>query len=121
MSAADSLGGIVLYDPVAKAITEHYRFRSLKSACLDPRTGAVYVLHASGVSKISGGLVSEVLAGRTADAWYTIAWDARVRQILIGNARGYVTDGELIVADTTGVIVGRYEVGINPGSIVVGD
>lgn len=121
VSAADSLGGVVLYDPAQRAIIEHHRLRSPTSACVDPVTGTFYVLHAGGVSRVAGGRLSTVISRTTAEAWYSLAWDRRSSRLIIGNARNYVTDGEIIVIDTTGMVRRRVEVGINPGSAVAVD
>lgn len=121
VSASDSLGGVVLYDPVQRRIVEHHRLRSPMSACVDPFTGALYVLHATGVSRITGGRLSPVISRTSSDAWYSLTWDRRASRLIIGNARNYVTDGEVIVVDTAGVVVRRVDVGINPGSAVTVD
>lgn len=117
-SSPDSLGGVVLYDPLKRTIIEHYRFRSPTSACIDPVTATLYVLHSSGVSRISNGRVSMVISRASDEAWYSLAWDRRSARLIIGNARNYVTDGQIIVVDTSGQAQRRFGVGINPGSIV---
>lgn len=121
VSKPDSLGGVIAYDPVAKTITEHYRLRAPTSACIDPRSGSLYVLHAGGVSMIAGGVLRTILSRQNNDAWYGLTWDPRTARLLIANARNYVTDGEVIVADTSGAIMRRVDVGINPGRMVVVD
>lgn len=121
VSAPDSLGGVVLYDPSQRTVIQHYRFRSPTSACVDPATGTLYVLHAAGVSRIVGGRLSTVISKSTSDAWYSLAWDRRTSRLIIGNARNYVTDGEVLVIDTVGTVISRVDVGINPGSIVAVD
>ncbi len=118
VSAADSLGGVVLYDPIKRTIIEHHRLRSPRSACVDPVTGTFYVLHAGGVSRVAGGRLSTVISRATADAWYSLTWDRRSSRLVIGNARNYVTDGEVVIIDTAGTLMRRFDVGINPGSMI---
>lgn len=121
VSAPDSLGGVVCYDPAKRTIVEHYRLRSPTAACVDPATGTLYVLHAAGVSRIVRGRISNVISRTSADAWYSLAWDRRSSRLIIGNARSYVTDGEVIVIDTAGTVIRRVDVGINPGGVVAVD
>lgn len=121
VSQPDSLGGVVAYDPRQRRITEHYRLRSPTAAGIDRRSGRLYVLHAGGVSCIADGDVRSVIARTNDDAWYALAWDERHKRLLIGNARTYVTDGEVMMVDTSGAILRRVDVGVNPGRFAFGD
>ncbi|HBB24783.1 MAG TPA: hypothetical protein DCZ59_00820 [Bacteroidetes bacterium] len=121
VSMTDSLGGVVAYDAATATITEHYRLRAPTTACVDPRSGSLYVLHADGVSRIARGTMQSIIDRQGEDAWYGLSWDARTDQLLIANARSYVTDGEVMFADTSGKIVRRVAVGVNPGRMVVAD
>jgi DNA-binding beta-propeller fold protein YncE len=121
VSQPDSLGGVVAYDPVQRRITEHYRLRAPTAASIDRRSGRLYVLHAGGVSCIAGGDVRSVIARTNDDAWYALAWDERHQRLVIGNARAYVTDGEVMMVDTSGSILRRVDVGVNPGRFAFGD
>lgn len=121
VSMPDSLGGVVAYDAATATITEHYRLRAPTSACIDPRSGSLYVLHAGGVSRIVAGTLKPIVDRQGQDAWYGLAWDSRRGRLIIANARTYVTDGEVLFADTSGAIVRRVDVGVNPGRMVVVD
>ena len=119
VSQPDSLGGIVLWDPVQRRIVQHVRFAMPRGLVVDPRDGRVYVLHRDG---LDGYLLEqgtrERLATHTStmgnDIWYSLAWWNAQSSLLIGNARSYVTDGEVIVLDRRGNERFRAPVGLNP-------
>ena len=120
-SLPDVPGGIVAYDPTQRRFVHHHRFRSMKGACIDPRSGTVYVMHGEGISAIRSSVVSTVMKRPEFETWYGFGFDRRASRLLIGNARTYVTNGELIIADTTGRVIRRYDVGINPSVIAAAD
>ncbi|MBU3678994.1 MAG: hypothetical protein FGM32_05240 [Candidatus Kapabacteria bacterium] len=120
-SQSDVLGGVVAYDLTQRRIVGRYQFRSVKGACIDPRSGTLYVMHAEGISAIRSAVVSTVMKRPNSETWYGLGFDARASRLLIGNARTYVTNGEIVIADTTGVVIRRHDVGINPSVIVAAD
>lgn len=120
-SQPDVPGGIVAYDLTQRRIASRYQFSSVKGACIDQRSGTVYVMHGEGISAIRSSVVSTVMKRPDSEVWYGLGFDARTSRLLIGNARTYVTSGELVIADTTGVVIRRHEVGINPSVIVAAD
>lgn len=120
-SQPDVPGGIVAYDLTQRRIVSRYGFRSMKGACIDWRTGTMYVMHGDGISAIRSSAVSSVMKRPENELWYGFGFDARASRLLIGNARTYVTNGEVIIADTTGIVIRRHDVGINPSVIVAAD
>lgn len=113
-SQPDSLGGVVAYDPMLRRITRHVRLRSPKALVLDEQTGDPIVLHADGVVRIGRDAISMVLRRPDGETWYGLGRDASSGRMFIGNARSYVTNGEVIVVSRSGEIIARHEVGINP-------
>lgn len=119
VSQPDSLGGVVLWDPVQKRIVHHVRFAMPRGLVIDPRDGRVYVLHRDGLDGylLEQG-IRERLASHTStmgnDIWYSLGWWNTQSSLLIGNARSYVTDGEVIVLDRSGAERFRAPVGLNP-------
>lgn len=119
VSQPDSLGGIVLWDPLQKRIVHHVRFAMPRGLVVDPRDGRVYVLHRDG---LDGYLLEQGIRERLAshastmgnDIWYSLGWWSTQSSLLIGNARSYVTDGEVIVLDRSGAERFRAPVGLNP-------
>lgn len=120
-SQPDSLGGIVLYDPSTSRIVDHQRYSSPKGLVIDPSSGAIYILHRYGIdlydpnTRIRTTIVAHESGGPN-DVWYSLGWWASQQLLLVGNARSYVTDGEVIAIDLTGTIRFRTNVGLNPAS-----
>jgi hypothetical protein len=48
------------------------------------------------------------------DIWYSLGWWPSQSSLLVGNARSYVTDGEVLVLDRNGNERFRVAVGLNP-------
>jgi hypothetical protein len=119
VSQPDSLGGVVLWDPVQKRIIQHVRFAMPRGLVVDPVDGRVYVLHRDGVDAYRAG-TSELVRLRSHtstmgnDIWYSLGWWPSQSSLLVGNARSYVTDGEVLVLDRNGNERFRVAVGLNP-------
>lgn len=120
-SQPDSLGGVVLYDPTANTIIDHQRYNSPKGLVVDPQTGRIYILHRAGIdaydhtTRTTTPLIQHV-SGNGNDVWYSLGWWTQQNILLVGNARSYVTDGEVIAIDLNGAIRFRTGVGLNPSA-----
>lgn len=120
-SLPDSLGGVVLYDPSTSRIIDHQRYTSPKGLVVDPSTGVIYILHRYGVdsydpnTRIRTTIIAHESGGNN-DVWYSLGWWATQRLLLVGNARSYVTDGEVIAIERNGVVRFRTNVGLNPAA-----
>lgn len=118
-STPDSLGGLVMIDGRSHEIKAHLRYASPTDVVCDPKTGDVYVLHDNGIDRIdavsltSSRVISHT-SGNGSDVWYALGFDKRTGHLYIGNARSYVTDGEVIEITVDGTIIRRSPVGINP-------
>lgn len=118
-SEPDSLGGVVLIDGRTDVVMNLWRIKSPLDITIDTLSGNAYVMHAAGVDVLDPQTLATTRiishqSGAGSDIWYSIGFDHDRRLILIGNARSYVTDGEVIVADLLGTIISRYPVGPNP-------
>lgn len=119
VSQPDSLGGIVQWDPLQKRIVQHVRFAMPRGLVVDPRDGHVYVLHRDGIDAYTPQTQTrERIATHASsmgnDIWYSLGWWASQSCLLVGNARSYVTDGEVVIMETDGRIRLRAQVGLNP-------
>lgn len=120
-SQPDSLGGIVLFDPSTSRIIDHQRYTSPKGLVIDPASGIIYVLHRYGVdmydpnTRVRTTIVPHESGGNN-DVWYSLGWWASQRLLLVGNARSYVTDGEVIAIELNGNVRFRANVGLNPAA-----
>lgn len=118
-SKSELLGGAVLIDASTFQILQRWAFRSPHGLVVDSVTGNAFILHEEGVDALTIGesLTRRVISHSSTqgnDVWYGLGFDATRRILWIGNARGYVTDGETIAVEMNGTIVGRYPVGANP-------
>ncbi|MBI2794335.1 MAG: hypothetical protein HYX66_06785 [Ignavibacteria bacterium] len=118
-SAPDSLGGVALIDGKTDIVMNIWRIKSPLDVTIDSLSGNVYVLHADGVDVLDARTfeMTRIIShqsGAGSDVWYSIGFDHERRLILVGNARSYVTDGEVIVFDPSGAITSRHPVGPNP-------
>lgn len=122
VSQPDSLGGIVLWDPAQKQIVQHVRYMMPRGLVVDPIDGRVYVLHRDGLDAyhLERGTTERILTHTStmgSDIWYSLGWWNTRASLVIGNARNYVTDGEVIVVDRSGVERFRTSVGLNPTAV----
>lgn len=121
-SKPNLLGGVVVFDAATNKEVYRWQLSSPTRLSLDSATGNVYVLHTNGVDVLNHatGESQHVIAHRSvsSDVWYSLAFDNNQRTIWIGNARGYVTDGEVLEYNTMGVLQNRYVVGPNPSCII---
>lgn len=107
-SLEDSLGGIIKYNTNSRKIEKHYRLNatamSLDGTMLFYIDGGVGSIETGGNNK-----PTNLISNNTADIWYTIT--ARNNQIWIGNARDYISQGEIIM----------YEDYDNPQHMIISD
>lgn len=121
-SKPDAMGGVVLVDARSNAEVHRWEFQSPSRLALDTVHGDVYVLHGKGVSRLTEGVEQPALvlthtSGAGSDTWYSLAYDSVRGLLYVGNARAFVTDGEVLVFMKDGSPVGRYPVALNPTSI----
>ncbi|MCX6141400.1 MAG: hypothetical protein NTX15_11345 [Candidatus Kapabacteria bacterium] len=120
-SQPDSLGGVVLIDPATDSIIDHQRYASPKGLVIDPQTGVVYILHRDGIdafdprSQARTRVISHSSTNGN-DVWYSLGWWKSQRALPVGNARTYVTDGEVIALDLNGTVRFKAGVGLNPAA-----
>lgn len=117
-SEPDSLGGIAAIDTRADTIVFQRRYSSPTRMALDRATGTVYLLHQNGIESIQPeGAWRRVVDHASSDGndiWYALWLHPVTGQLYVGNARNYVTDGEVLVYSVQGALVERYPVGLNP-------
>jgi len=117
-SEPDSLGGVVAIDTRADTVVARHRLFSPTRLTLDGRTGEVYVLHRDGIEALRvGGEARRVVthtSGVGSDVWYSVWWHPQSERLYVGNARSFVTDGEVLIFSGQGALQERYAVGLNP-------
>lgn len=125
-SRPDSLGGVIALDAKTRLPIRAWKFASPRSIALDNLSGICYVLHQDGVDELSPRIIKPLRiithSSRTPnDIWYSIGVSPSRQKLYIGNARSYVTNGEVIVFRTNGELLQRFDVGVNPGGIASTD
>lgn len=119
-SQKDSIGGIVEYDVETQTERRRWRVKEPISTCL--RNDSLFCISARGLEVLplretnTGFRV--LLAAQARNVWYSLALHPRNGEIWIGNARDYQAEGEVLVMTPFGGITKRFEVGINPNTIV---
>lgn len=118
-SRKDEVGGVALIDASSFEILRRWSMDAPRGLTLDRSSGDVFVLHSLGVSRIRGtsdtmSMVIRHRSGSGSDVWYSLAYQAEAGTLWIGNARSYVTDGEVLAYDTTGKRLLAAPVGLNP-------
>ena len=125
-SQPDSLGGVVALDATTRTPLRSWRFSAPRGICVDKLSGVCYVLHEQGVDELSPRIAKplRIISHPSVtpnDVWYSIAVSPSRQKLYIGNARSYVTNGEVLVFRTNGQLLNRIDVGVNPGSIATSE
>ena len=121
-SLPDSLGGVIALDAKTHQAIRTWRFSSPRGITIDRRSGICYVLHQDGVDELSPRIATplRIISHRSVapnDIWYSIGVSPTRQKLYIGNARSYVTNGEVRIYRSNGELLDRIEVGVNPGGI----
>ncbi len=88
--------------------------------------GKLFVLHFDGVAEIdlstfkvtNDSLVSSARVNPMGMGIYSIAYDESSKLLYLGNPKDYTQNGEVAFFDLNGKEKGRFETGINPGTIL---
>ncbi len=118
-SLPDSLGGVIALDAKTHQPLRVWRFPSPRGISVDRLSGICYVLHQDGVDELSPRIATSMrVISHTSvapnDIWYSIGVSPSRQKLYIGNARSYVTNGEIRIYRTDGVLINTIDVGVNP-------
>jgi len=121
-STPDSLGGIIALDAKTRQIMRAWRFPSPRGIALDRQSGICYVLHEEGVDELSPRIAKPLrILNHTSrapnDIWYGLGVSPSRQTLYVCNARSYVTNGEVRVYRTDGVLINTIDVGVNPAGV----
>jgi len=119
-SQPDSLGGVVAYDLSTFAERVRQRFAAPRAIEIDPVNGELVVLHADGIDAVTLTSQRRIATHRSGgDAvWYGMGLHPSDGTIWIGDAKSYLTPGDVVVLDRSGHEVRRQRVGRNPTAFV---
>lgn len=122
LASTNKDGGVVGIDPVSGTVQWRQSMDTPVGLALDEGSGIVYVLHAKGVDAVDPqtATLRRVITNESTDVWYSIAYDPARSLIWIGNAKNYVTDGDVFAVRTDGSREGSVvKVGVNPTRILI--
>ncbi|TAE25301.1 MAG: hypothetical protein EAZ92_12425 [Candidatus Kapaibacterium sp.] len=119
-SAKDSLGGIVEYDAVN--LKELRRWRTKEPFAPRLRNDSLLCLSAKGVELVRLGEPSAQLqtlySSNASNIWYALALHPSNGEVWVGNARNNQVAGEVLIFHVQNKNLRRFEVGLNPNTIV---
>jgi DNA-binding beta-propeller fold protein YncE len=123
LSQRDSVGGIVEYDAESLQELRRWRMKSPSSPAFSMSGDTLFFLGENGVELLAlkQQAPQPTLAVRKTETnalWYGLAVHPRTSELWICNARDYSVNGEVVVMRLGGEIVRRFDVGINPNTIV---
>ncbi len=86
----------------------------------------LYIINGEGIVHVSGSTMSTItstlISGADVNslyaAIYSVAYDADNDLLYLGNPKDYQQNGDVAIFNSSGVEEGRFDVGINPGTIV---
>ncbi len=122
-SKSDSLGGIVEYDVASLQELRRWRIKSPFALNFSATGDTLFYLGGSGVELLAlrqadAKPISAIRKTETNALWYGLAVHPRSSELWICNARDYSVNGEVVVMRLGGDIVRRFDVGINPNTII---
>lgn len=122
----DSLAGIIEYDVVSLKMVREWRFPELYDFAFSKTSDTLYFLSKMGIDAIPMNQTlqappktifinpkAQVAIGEQ-EHWSALGVNPMDGNIWIANARNYQINGEVIVIQTSGILVRRFDVGINP-------
>ncbi|MCX7908421.1 MAG: hypothetical protein N2560_02745, partial [Ignavibacteria bacterium] len=123
-SLKDSIGGIVMFDVENLKVLNSWRIQN-KGLFLDDETGEIYFTSKDKIAKINpnNGKIDVVVSNtKSTEIWYSVAYDNKKKILLIGNAKNYTVEGEVIIFEyfnSNFNFVKSVSVGLNPTEIVI--
>ena len=118
--------GIYKIDPSSLAVTDSLKLESSPGKATIAE-GKLLVIVDKGVAEINlstftlenDSLIGAQRVNPLGLGIYSIAYDTQSRMIYLGNPKDYQQNGEVAIFDFSGNEKGRFETGINPGTIII--
>ncbi len=121
----DSLAGVVEYNVGDWRELRRWRLPSVMyDLVYDEQRDLLFTVTLDGLVRIDpqqeGDAIQIVYPkqGPENEHWYSLAYDSHEREFWIGNARNFVVGGQVLRVKQNGALLGRYEVGRNPGAFL---
>jgi len=123
-SMKDSIGGILLLDAKNLNLLKEWKIQS-KSLKLDETNNQLYFISENKVMKLDlfTGEMKQILSNPNKnEIWYSVAFDTKRNFLLIGNAKNYTVEGEILVYQMNNSkveFVKSLPTGVNPSEILI--
>lgn len=117
----DSIGALVEIDPGTLRVRHRWEMIFPILMAIDDTTGEGFVVAQEGLFRIdlNGTAAPEPMvpaASHPGATFYSVGLLPGSDAIYLGDARGYVAPGEILILDRRGALKGRFPCGLNPGS-----
>lgn len=114
---------LIEYNVASLSEIRRWSAPAIISPCLSSGGDSLFFISKNGVEvldlRLDGAAPRQVVTkDRMDDNWYSLALHPQDGTLWIGNARGFTTEGEVIVASAQGNYLKRFDVGLNPTAIV---
>ncbi|TDJ53856.1 MAG: YncE family protein [Ignavibacteria bacterium] len=117
--------GIYKIDPVANTVVDSIQVKKNPGEACFTDANTMLVINNDGVIKVdlTTKSVSPLISGTTVNSFfgviYSISYDLFRSVIYCGNPKDFTQNGEVVTFDLNGNETGRFNVGLNPGTIVI--
>ncbi len=124
-SLKDSVGGIVLFDLLTLQRVKEWKFPFPRSLQIENETGKLFFLSGERVWSLNvdnNELEELIVNPKPSEIWYSICVDTKNKYILVGNAKNYTVEGEVIIFDwndKNATFKHKVTVGVNPSQILI--
>jgi hypothetical protein len=123
-SFKDSVGGIVVLNPITLERIAEFK-TPVRSMHLVDEDGSLFFVGDRNVSRLffASNKIDTILVNNDSkENWYSVAFDTKNKNILIGNARNYTIDGEVLIfslKQQNTEFLAKVSVGVNPSKTVI--
>jgi len=123
-SNKDSVGGIVVLNPVTLERIREFK-TPVRSMYLAEDDGSLFFIAERNVSRLffeSNTIDTVLINNDPKENWYSVAYDFMNKNILIGNARNYTIEGEILIfklMQQNVIFLTKASVGVNPSEIII--
>ncbi len=122
-SKSDSVGGIVEFDLSNFERTRQWNVPNRSIFYLSTTNEIVFISNkfVSVLNLDSGTIWNLIENPNPNEIWYSVGIDEIGKKILIGNARNYTSEGEVLIytLDKNPALLAKLKIGVNPSKIVV--
>jgi YVTN family beta-propeller protein len=117
--------GIYKIDPVANTVVDSIQVKKNPGEACFADANNMLVINNDGVVKVdlTTKSVSPLISGTAVNSFFgvihSISYDLLRATIYCGNPKDFTQNGEVVTFDVNGAETGRFNVGLNPGTIVI--